>query len=163
MTYNAWERKLRWAYNIDADEFFRILALQGGTCAMCPRTLNLRVDHNHACCPGERSCGLCIRGILCSAHNTMLGLAKDNVDTLALAIVYIQGGLSKGPIRITTNPSTPKQRKPSIPRKSHMPIEKVRAIRASDMSTREAAKYFNVSIGTISDIRTRKTWSTVED
>jgi len=38
----------------------------------------LHIDHDHACCSGERSCGNCVRGALCGRHNTYLGhLERD--------------------------------------------------------------------------------------
>src|SRR4051812_37561409 len=33
---------------------------------------NWTIDHDHACCPGDNSCGRCIRGILCRRCNHML-------------------------------------------------------------------------------------------
>jgi len=38
----------------------------------------LHIDHDHACCPGKRSCGKCVRGALCRFHNLYLAyLEKD--------------------------------------------------------------------------------------
>lgn len=36
------------------------------------------IDHDHACCPGRLSCGNCVRGLLCSLCNKLIGLAKEN-------------------------------------------------------------------------------------
>ncbi len=47
------------------------------------------IDHDHRCCPGNFSCGDCIRGMLCLACNRLLGDAKDNIPTLASAILYL--------------------------------------------------------------------------
>ena len=49
----------------------------------------LAVDHDHGCCPGERSCGKCVRGLVCRDCNAMLGLARDNADSLRRAASYL--------------------------------------------------------------------------
>lgn len=63
-------------YNITADEYDTMLLAQGGVCAIClkPPTgrRRLSVDHDHACCDTEKSCGQCIRGLLCVRCNALL-------------------------------------------------------------------------------------------
>jgi hypothetical protein len=48
---------------------------------------NWAIDHDHDCCPGEHSCGRCIRGILCVRCNQTL--AHDQTDKLAGLIDYL--------------------------------------------------------------------------
>jgi hypothetical protein len=86
----------QWRYGITLDERDAMLAAQGGVCAICksPDPGNGRewcTDHDHACCPQKsRSCGKCIRGILCFGCNVMLGCAKDSESTLHNAIDYLR-------------------------------------------------------------------------
>jgi hypothetical protein len=44
-------------------------------CKICGSHKTLVIDHDHACCPvlGRATCGKCVRGILCQAHNTAVG------------------------------------------------------------------------------------------
>lgn len=56
----------------------------------------LVVDHDHGCCPGQKSCGNCIRGLLCDNCNIGLGHFKDSVESLQLAIEYIIRHSKKG-------------------------------------------------------------------
>ena len=85
---------LMFRYGMTTEEFDHLLAEQGGTCAICSRKPT-HVDHDHACCPpptkkGQRTCGKCTRGLLCDAHNKMLGNAGDSVTVLRDAIVYLE-------------------------------------------------------------------------
>jgi len=69
---------------------------QGDVCAIClkPETkhhsLVLKIDHDHACCSGNQSCGKCVRGLLCSSCNRALGLFGDDPSVLQAAITYLE-------------------------------------------------------------------------
>lgn len=70
----------------------RMLQEQGGVCAICKGvdpSGKLVVDHDHACCPGQRSCGKCTRGLLCNACNKGLGHFRDNVAFINEAGAYL--------------------------------------------------------------------------
>ena len=60
-------------YGITPQDYDAMLAAQGGGCAICGRkqykNQNLCVDHDHSCCPGSKSCGKCVRGLLCHRCN----------------------------------------------------------------------------------------------
>lgn len=70
--FNLWS-----CYRLSLERYNEILASQGGVCAMCknpPKKISLHVDHDHACCPErKKSCGRCIRGLLCYPCNRFLG------------------------------------------------------------------------------------------
>lgn len=81
-------------YNLAPGGFQDLLERQGGCCAVCGIDDPMghgtwHVDHDHTCCPGEGSCGVCVRGILCSNCNTALGLLGDDVDRLISAATYL--------------------------------------------------------------------------
>ena len=75
----------RMFYGIELGQLEALLDRQGGVCAVCDRPLSLRspvrgpqpdtacLDHDHACCPGKRTCGLCVRGLLCVGCNVKVG------------------------------------------------------------------------------------------
>ena len=80
------ELKLRAAYGITIADFDRMLADQGGACAICRTTKPLgvgtfHVDHDHA----TNS----IRGLLCHHCNIMLGNAGDSAERLRLGADYL--------------------------------------------------------------------------
>lgn len=83
-------------YNVNLDWYEETFAEQGGHCATCPneidpneRVSRMAVDHDHACCPGAKSCGKCVRGILCSPCNHALGNVNDTIAILANMIDYL--------------------------------------------------------------------------
>jgi hypothetical protein len=90
-----------------------MLTEQGGGCAICgapeksEHFARLGVDHDHACC-GERkrSCGRCVRGLLCTNCNTLLGLVADNVELLERAADYVRtwASVSSSGVRLAARP-----------------------------------------------------------
>lgn len=86
----AWLKR----YNMTLADYDNLLAAQGGRCAICKTgvpggTGRFHIDHDHACCPERmRSCGKCVRGLLCSYCN--MHLAGDNPRRLRAALNYIE-------------------------------------------------------------------------
>lgn len=81
-------------YGVSVEFLLELEQRQGGRCAICgepeSKPWRLSLDHDHACCPGKTSCGRCVRGLICDAHNRMLGLAADDPDILRAAIAYLE-------------------------------------------------------------------------
>jgi hypothetical protein len=78
-------------YGLAQEDFDRLLAEQGNACAMCFESFQkgqlIHVDHDHRCCKTKnRSCGRCIRGLLCHACNVALGHVERRY---ALARAYL--------------------------------------------------------------------------
>lgn len=90
---------LKYRYNIDLSIEAEMISDQGGVCKICGATAPSQgvkmnkhwlVDHDHSCCPGTRSCGKCVRGLLCSKCNVALGGFNDDPDLLEKAAQYIR-------------------------------------------------------------------------
>jgi hypothetical protein len=77
-------------YEITPDEYAAISAAQGGVCAIChqpesdARRKYLSVDHVPGSDPPIK------RGLLCSRHNAMLGMAGDSAALLRQAALYLE-------------------------------------------------------------------------
>lgn len=89
--------KLKQYYSLTVEKRNAMLAEQENRCKVCrvlldgsTKSLTPNVDHDHGCCPGMRTCGKCIRGLLCGRCNVILGLAKDSVIILERAIQYLK-------------------------------------------------------------------------
>jgi len=74
-----------------------MFADQKGVCKVCGnpetkimngRVAKLSVDHDHSCCPHHRSCGECVKSLLCGNCNAALGFAKDNPKILESLLKY---------------------------------------------------------------------------
>ena len=109
-----YRRRLR-RHGLKVETFDAILAAQGG-CAVCKRPDPgdergaWHIDHDHDCCPGPYSCGKCVRGVLCSRCNVMLGMALNDLGTLRAAVEY----LSNPPAPVIVQEAEPPTiRKPS--------------------------------------------------
>ena len=93
-------RTLKCLYGVTQEVYAGMLAAQGGGCAVCGATPEdngkaLAVDHDHSCCPrvssgSRKTCGNCVRALLCDQCNRGIGLLGDNVDRLLAAAEYIE-------------------------------------------------------------------------
>lgn len=88
-------------YGISGAAYRALLEQQGGVCRICrkPETAThqsgtlrrLGVDHDHKCCPGKKSCGKCVRGLLCARCNSAIGLFDEDRAILLAAAEYVSG------------------------------------------------------------------------
>lgn len=82
-------------HNISIDRYREMLDLQDGLCAICQReervvNRRLTIDHDHRCCDQKsKSCGKCVRGLLCNRCNAGLGQFSDDPENLLRAAIYL--------------------------------------------------------------------------
>lgn len=80
-------------YGISLAQYDALLLKQSGGCAICGEQCSsgrrLAVDHDHACCPGMKTCGKCVRGLLCGQCNQGIGKLRDSPRLLVNAIAYL--------------------------------------------------------------------------
>lgn len=108
-TVRAWQQRnpekveanvKRYQYKID---FNRMWEAQGGLCSCCGTPMDrggrgktsVCVDHDRSCCPGRKSCGKCVRGLIHWSCNLVLGYARDNPEVLRLAADYLERSRSQ--------------------------------------------------------------------
>lgn len=84
-------------YGLSIEQYEELLRKQNGVCAICgkpePTKKRLSIDHDHSCCPGMKSCGKCIRGLLCFRCNAGLGNLDDSIRRLERAVKYLRAGV----------------------------------------------------------------------
>ena len=111
-------RHLLRCFGLTPAQYEEMLEEQGHACKICRKMEpggkgRWHIDHDHDCCPGKKSCGKCVRGLLCYSCNVGLGYFNDNPATLAAAIEYLTGFAAANPTpepvtetRPWTNPLT---------------------------------------------------------
>lgn len=81
-------------YGLSIEQRDAILKLQSGKCAICQdsETENnyLQIDHDHNCCPTAKTCGNCVRGLICSRCNRALGMLDDNPYLARDLVIYLK-------------------------------------------------------------------------
>lgn len=80
-------------YGLDADTVKAMFVLARWRCEICSDGVTLttgHIDHDHACCPGRKTCGKCVRGILCARCNSLLTRERDNPALLRAAVRYLE-------------------------------------------------------------------------
>lgn len=78
-------------------QYEEMLYAQGNKCAICGATesykgstiVRFSIDHDRSCCPSLKSCGRCVRGLLCHHCNVGIGHLRDDIDLLEAAVAYL--------------------------------------------------------------------------
>lgn len=81
-------------YGLTIESYNKMLESQDGACFTCkkpePADRALAVNHDHSCCPGESSCGKCVRALLCTKCNQGIGQADERIEILESWIAYLR-------------------------------------------------------------------------
>jgi hypothetical protein len=85
---------LKFKFKIIPEKFAAKLEKQNNACDICHLEFSSEnlpcMDHNRKCCSGDRSCGECLRSLLCSRCNAGIGSLLDSTIILESAIQYLK-------------------------------------------------------------------------
>lgn len=78
--------QIEWKYGLTQEDYEAIWDYQLRGCAICGtedpgHKHGFTVDHDHECCDGNKTCGRCVRGIICSACNQRVDTSGEIRDT----------------------------------------------------------------------------------
>ena len=89
------ERWLVRQYQLTRQDWEALFDSQGRRCAICRtddpgnhKGSGWVVDHDHRCCPRSKTCGRCVRAILCNVCNVTVGYIENHPD-LAAVLGYV--------------------------------------------------------------------------
>lgn len=82
-------------YGMTILNYHELITSHDGKCRLCGGEGPFQIDHNHQCCSkttSYKSCGRCIRGLLCHSCNAMLGYYENHRGPLVLDVFdkYLQ-------------------------------------------------------------------------
>ena len=84
-------------YKMTLEDYGKRIQEQDGKCAACgaeesgEKSGAWHIDHDPSCCPTRsRTCGACVRGLLCRNCNIALGITDNNIQRLQGMIRYLQ-------------------------------------------------------------------------
>lgn len=96
--------RMQTMYNLSDGEYDALYEAQGGMCYTCGSwtgnrglSKKLSVDHDHSCCPTTPICGKCIRGLICSPCNSLIGQIGDSAGHALARLARYQDYLSNPP------------------------------------------------------------------
>lgn len=91
----VWQRRRLQNFGITEEIYARMLDEQHNACKVCGTTApggrgDWHIDHDRKCCSGDRSCGKCVRGLLCHLCNVALGCVHDSPEILKNLLIYLE-------------------------------------------------------------------------
>lgn len=80
----SWKR-----HHLTEQQYKDLLDKFEGKCHICKINNANSIDHDHSCCDKNRSCGKCVRGVLCRGCNTAIGSLKENKEIILNLVKYL--------------------------------------------------------------------------
>lgn len=88
-TGKSWCRECRRVdrYKLSSKQLAALLKQTKGKCSICRTRAADVIDHDHACCSGRRTCGRCVRGLICRQCNAAIGVLTE--EGLKRALIHL--------------------------------------------------------------------------
>lgn len=83
-------QKIKSMYKLSREQYDAMVAQQGNACKICKKARPLHIDHDHSCCSGNKSCGKCVRGLLCADCNRAIGMFLEDESIIQNALDYVR-------------------------------------------------------------------------
>lgn len=77
-TYLRKPEMLKFMYGLTLSQYKLMLKNGCNICGDHGSVSSLQIDHDHSCCNSARSCGGCVRGVLCSRCNSIMSWYDKN-------------------------------------------------------------------------------------
>lgn len=91
------DKRMMIHYGLSAVQVDALIAKAEGRCPLCKKqTTRWSVDHDHTCCPGKKSCGDCVRGVICDLCNRGIGFFQDDPASMRRAAEYVESYVLTG-------------------------------------------------------------------
>lgn len=162
-----------WRYGLSEERYLEMVQSQKNRCAVCKEPevelfdgmlKALSIDHDHSCCPPGKSCGVCVRALLCSGCNTGHKLTESpqllraKAEYLEAWQPVLEDRYASATGRKEQRPGTAVSGRQGL---SRLTAEQVIEVYQSDHSNAELARLYNVHQSTISAIKTKRSWKTL--
>lgn len=78
---------MKHSHGLTIEEWLEMWEAQDGCCYLCgdnidPTGESAVIDHDHSCCPRNKSCAKCRRGIACHRCNRGIGFFNDSAELM---------------------------------------------------------------------------------
>lgn len=84
------EIKLKRDYGITWADFIKMYVEQDGKCSICKTPFDINNENKNAACVDHCHNSTVVRSLLCNPCNRVLGLVKENKETLKQMIEYLE-------------------------------------------------------------------------
>ena len=94
-------------HGLRPEDWAQIWSDQDGCCYLCGDALlpgHEHIDHDHRCCPKDKSCAYCRRGLACAKCNQCIGMADDDPERLHQIAGNLAAALADVAIRLSGKP-----------------------------------------------------------
>lgn len=79
-------------FGLEIEQYEQKRRAQNNLCAICQVPLTRpQVDHDHSCCPAKtKTCGKCVRDLLCRSCNLAVGNVKEDFAIAERLLAYLR-------------------------------------------------------------------------